>query len=209
MVDSLDTPQTEEPLPADTAAPSNPNDVSSFLTTTTGKLVVGGIALLLILGAIVAILFLFVFNDAPPETGLLVPTESTATTPTASVETSPEVRPPDDFADTFAFRNVFQPTMKVTIATPADSSASPSADTSGTDTSDIDVPADTLFLVSTSTADGVPVATFIWNGVTYTLEEGESIPNTPWQVLSISGDTVVMLYGDSRVTLTVGQGLSK
>jgi hypothetical protein len=209
MVDSLDTPQTAEPLSADTAATSNPNSASSFLTTTTGKLVVGGVALLLILGAIAAILFLFVFNDAPQETELLVPTESTSSTSTASAETSPEVRPPDDFADTFAFRNIFQPTMKVTMTPPAGSSGSTSGDTSGTDTSDIDVPADTLFLVSTSTADGVPVATFIWNGVTYTLEEGESIPDTPWQVLSISGDTVVMLYGDARVTLTVGQGLSK
>jgi hypothetical protein len=209
MVDSLNTPQTEEPLSADTAATPSPGSASSFMSTTVGKLVVGGIALLLILGAVAVILFLFVFNDTPPETDLLVPTESASTSSTASVETSPEVRPPDDFADTFAFRNIFQPTVKVTVTPPPGSSGDSSGDSSGTDTADIDVPADTLFLVSTSTEDGVPVATFIWNDVTYVLEEGESIPDTPWQVLSISGDTVVMLYGDARVTLTVGQGLSK
>ncbi len=64
---------------------------------------------------------------------------------------------------------------------------------------------------SVSTVDGEPVAELVWNGQTYTLSEGESIPNSPWKVLSIdtTNGTVVMLYGDSRVTLTVGQGISK
>ena len=48
-----------------------------------------------------------------------------------------------------------------------------------------------------------------WNGQTYTLAEGESIPNTPWQVLEINSSTVVMLYGDARITLSVGVGISK
>jgi hypothetical protein len=42
----------------------------------------------------------------------------------------------------------------------------------------------------------------------YTLGVGENIPNTPWQVVSVSSSSVVMLYGDTQITLGVGQGIS-
>ena len=57
--------------------------------------------------------------------------------------------------------------------------------------------------------NGEKVATFIWNGQTYVLSEGESIPDSPWKVLEINDDSVVMLFGDTRVTLSTGQGLTK
>jgi len=47
------------------------------------------------------------------------------------------------------------------------------------------------------------------NDQTYTLAAGEVISGTPWQVLSVSSTSVTMLYGDTQVTLTVGQGITK
>ena len=38
---------------------------------------------------------------------------------------------------------------------------------------------------------------------------GDPIADTPWKVVSIGDTSVVMLYGDTQVTLTTGQGLSK
>jgi hypothetical protein len=35
------------------------------------------------------------------------------------------------------------------------------------------------------------------------------VGDTPWKVLSISDTSVVMLFGDDRVTISVGQGLTK
>jgi hypothetical protein len=168
--------------------------------------VVGGVALVVVGGAIAAILMMFVLNRATDDQGgsVKVPLNPT-TTSTASIDSSPTERPADDFADTFAFRNVFQPTVKITL-TP-DPNLVDSTD--GSTPATVDVPQDTLLLSSVSTVDGSPVANLVWNGATYALGEGDAIPDTPWQVLSISGDTVVMLYGDSRVTLTVGQGISK
>ncbi len=50
---------------------------------------------------------------------------------------------------------------------------------------------------------------FVWNGVTYTEGAGGTIDSSPWKVLEVNSDSVVMLYGDTQVTLTVGQGVSK
>jgi hypothetical protein len=208
VVDSLNNPETPQSVP-EVEATESAKGPAGFLGSTVGKLVIGGVALVLVLGAIGAILMLFVFNDTSSDEGSTasVPAPSadaSATTQTAPAqEESPTVRPADEWADTFVFRNVFQPTIKVTLAplpdTDEDNGEDPAAD----------VPADTLYLDSVETVDGVPTANLIWNGTTYSLEEGESIPDTPWKVVSIEGDTVVMLYGDARVTLTVGQGLSK
>jgi hypothetical protein len=71
------------------------------------------------------------------------------------------------------------------------------------------VPADTLYLQSIQTTNGKRTATFIWNGATYTVGEGETLSGTPWKVVQIKENSAVMLYGDTEVTLTVAQGLSK
>ena len=41
------------------------------------------------------------------------------------------------------------------------------------------------------------------------LSKGDTLLDTPWKVVDIGDDSVEMLYGDTEVTLTVGQGLSK
>lgn len=204
MVDSFGTPDATTGQSAEAAA-DGAAPRQGFLSTTVGKLVVGGIALVLILGAVAAVFFIFILNKASdeiPQPPVVVPVETTST---PDGEGEPVERPEVPLEDTFAFRNIFQPTIKITVA-----SSDSDDGTDGTADGEIpDVPPDTLFLMSVSTVDGEPVAELIWNGQQYSLKEGESIPDTPWQVLSISGDTVVMLYGDARVTLTAGQGISK
>ena len=61
----------------------------------------------------------------------------------------------------------------------------------------------------TATVDGVKTATFVWNGASYTLAEDGEIPNSPWKVLQINSNSVVMLFGDTQVTLSTGEGLTK
>jgi len=208
VVDDFGTPGAMPPQQGD-AAIEVPAKKEGFLSTTVGKLVVGGIVLVVVLGAVAAIGVIFFLGRTSESVTGTTPTpqaESTGTAAGSEVE-SPTVRPEPALEDTFAFRNIFQPTIKVTL-TPTDDGTGGSNGTDGSG-STVDVPPDTLFLASVSTVDGEPVAELIWNGQTYVLGEGESIPNSPWEVLSISGDTVVMLFGDSRVTLTVGQGISK
>ncbi len=130
--------------------------------------------------------------------------------------TVPEAKP---LSSTFVFRDIYEPTVKPSV--PPSSTADETSTADGTDGGDgtsgdntdggdtSQVPENTLMLKSVSTVDGVPTATIVWNGQTYEVSEGETLGDTPWQVLDISGSTVTMLYGDTKVTLTVGQGVTK
>lgn len=204
MVDSFGTSQLGAAGPEPEGTPKT--GLAGFMSTTVGKLVVGGVAVLLVLIAIGAILFLYVFNAPMPESGLIIPGSTNAT---ASAEATVVVRPAPTLQDTFAFRNIFEPTVKPRVAS---TTTNTDGSTDGTSTGGIDpatVPPNTLVLTSISTVDGEPVATFIWNGQTYTVGEGEQLEGTPWKVVSIEGSTVVLLYGDATVSLTLGQGLTK
>jgi len=207
MVDSFNTPD-QAPVDEGVAPQvvSSGSGAGGFLSTTVGKLVVGGIALVVVVGAIAAILIMFVLNQPGGDGGDAVVVPATGTTTTASAESSPTERPADEIADTFVFRNIFKPTVKITVSTDSDTDGTAAE---GTDSENADIPADTLYLSSITTVDGEAMANLIWNGGNYALTEGDSISGTPWQVLNISDGAVVMLYGDARVTLTVGQGISK
>jgi len=178
---------------------------AGFFSTTAGKLVIGGVAIVAVLATIAGIGIFFMFGQASDQAGEeAVVTQPQTQAPSAGqggAEASATPRPMPEPEDLFTFRNVFEPTAEVELA--------PETTDSSSDGGTVDVSDNTLYLAGVSTVDGEPVAELVWNGQTYMLKEGESIPNSPWQVLSIEGDTVVMLYGDSRITLTVGQGISK
>jgi hypothetical protein len=57
--------------------------------------------------------------------------------------------------------------------------------------------------------DGHSEADFLYGDTNYVLAVGERIPDTPWEVLSIGTNSVVMLYGDTQVTLIAGQTITK
>jgi hypothetical protein len=203
-----DTPNSIDPqLPSADGGQKPP-----FLATSTGRIIVIGAALVVV-AVIAAAVWLFVMNSGFfAQDGAVVPQTvpvGNVASKSASETGAPIIDPPrKPLESTFTFRNVFAPTVKrPTEATlTAGSTTSGSSSTSG-DT--VDVPDDTLFLESIQSADGEKTATLIWNDQKYTVGEGDTISGTPWQVLEINDESVVMLYGDTEVTLTVGQGLSK
>jgi hypothetical protein len=197
--------------PADSAAPlsseAQKGGIVGFLSTTLGKLVVGGVAVLLLAVALGAVAFFFIlggFGEAPD--AVIPPPTTGSTNATGAAEPEPAERPAPRLAETFAFRNIFAPTVKPSVPTSDPTGTGTTATTDATGTA---VAENTLFLESVDMVDDRAIATFIWNGQTYQLGEGDQIQGTPWEVLDISGSTVVMLYGDSRVTLVVGQGVGK
>lgn len=193
--------------PGEPGAPDAPK--LGFLNTTTGKLVVGGVALLLVLAAVGVAVFYFVLggalNGAVQQAVKLQPISKNQP---SSTPTETPVEPVErSLASTFTFRNVFAPTVKRTYESTAVAGGG-SDDTSGTGTS-VTVPANTLYLQSIISENGEPMAVFIWNGQTYTVGKGEQVGTSPWKVLQINSDSALMLFGDSQVTLTVGQGVGK
>ena len=196
------TPQVADPSGLSPEA-GGKTGFAGFLSTTLGKLVVGGVLVLLIAGILGAIAVFFLFSQAENLVDGVITTPPSIQT-TSVAEVAPVEREAPRLEDTFTFRNIFAPTIKPSVP----ESVTVSGD--GTSTAGgASVPEDTLFLESVSVIDGDTVATLLWNGTTFVVGEGEDLEGTPWRVLDINGATVTMLYGDTSVTLTVGQALGK
>lgn len=187
-----------------------------FINSKNGKLIIGGALLLVLLVAVGSVVLpgLLGGRDTPDQQATVPPAGSVTTTGAAgqeSEEASSTLRRAKPLSTFFVFRDIFEPTAKpiaVSTGGSPNTTDTASGDTGGTDEVP-DLPADTLFVQSINTVDGRAVGTFFWNDNIYTAGEGERLGETPWRVLSITGDTVSLLYGDSRVTLSVGQALSK
>lgn len=212
----VDAPNNDfEPQPPMT--PVVPESRPGFLASTTGKLVLGGAALLVVLIIVGVIAWVFLFNTPSSQVGQVTtrvvnPSGSVITSGSPVTGTDPVTEPQEKpLESTFTFRNVFAPTLKepTPAAVVASITAPPVA--TGDDSAELvkSVPKDTLYLVSIQTVDGKKAATFIWNGALYSLGEGDTLSGTPWKVVEIGESSVVMLYGDTQVTLSTGQGLSK
>lgn len=206
MVDDL-TPQDPTAL-LDGGAPIDPADAKQgFMSTTLGKVVVIGgaaVVLLSILGVVAFFLLsTFVFNateDVLTDVGQGIESQITTGTVDSDAVVAAEPTEPGDvpLSSVFTFRDIFDPLIKAPEAT----------ETAGVLDPDFTPEPDTLYLVDIVVENGVSSAVLVYNDATYTLPEGGVVGSTPWMVLSIGSGSVTMLYGDSQITLVVGQGVS-
>lgn len=198
-------PLTPEDAPVSPAPDAgDKRGLSALLSTTVGKIVLGVIGFTVIAGLLAAIAFFFFLSRVEQSLEVVVPEAPQQGSATATASGEPVQRRPQRLEDAFIFRNIFRPTVKPAIP------ATETAESTGTTGAPgAEVPANTLLLQAVSVIDGEERATLVWNGQTYTVGEGDVLGDSPWQVVSIEGNTVVMLFGDSRVTLVVGQGVGK
>ena len=189
-----------------------PEEKSGFLKTPGGRLVaiVVGLGVLGIVAGIVVAIVLVGFGgqaaeDAIDEIGQQV---AENTQPSSGSVTAKAEAPATEVvnAEVFTFRDIFVPLLK-----PLADSTAPTTGTTTTTTTDTVTPTtqNTLYLDGVVTQDGVLMAQLRYNGTSYTLGVGGTIPNSPWQVLRVSSTSVTMLYGDIQVTLSVGEGVTK
>jgi hypothetical protein len=178
-------------------------------------IVVGLGALAIVIG-IVAAIALFVLGDSGTDKFVTQPGGAgQETTSTAGGGGQPTTAPPAAVAapapevsnrEVFTFRDIFEPLLK---PLPAETETT-TTDTDGTTTgNETPTSAGTLYLDDIVTEDGVLKAQLRLDGEAYTLAAGEAIPDTPWKVLRVSSTQVTMLYGDTQVVLTIGQGITK
>ncbi len=180
-----------------------------FFSTPTGRIlgIVGGLVVLGVIAGIAATIFLTsIAGDVADD--LLTPPVAPAETSDDAADTVEVAAPATEvaYSQVFTFRNIFEPLLK-----PLPEPSAPTSPTATPSTTDTETPyaQGVLYLTGIETVDGVMKAVLSYNGQTYTLGPGEGIPNTPWEVFSVSSSSVTMLYGDVRVTLAVGQGISK
>ena len=116
----------------------------------------------------------------------------------------PITEPPQKpLSASFTFRNVFAPSIKAPVAASTETSSGETTADGSTDSPD------TLYLIDIVSTDDGRQGVFVWNSVTYTEGAGGTIGTSPWKVVEVGTDSVLMLYGDTQVTLTLGQGISK
>jgi hypothetical protein len=201
MTDSF-SGEPQAPVPS---GPKPKSPLMTFLTSSTGRLIVGGILLFIVLVVAGTFGFFFLVNQGNQAVTPVGPPAGGGTAaPTATVvPTNPREQ---RLEDTFTYRNIFAPTVKPRTTASTSNSDSDSGSTTTSDSAN--GPADTLILKAITVENGVRTARFEWNGTNYMSVKGDTVDDSPWQVLEIYSDSVLMLYGDSRVTLTVGQGFS-
>lgn len=207
MSDDSNTTVVQPGVAADDSAKKQ-----GFLSTAAGRIVaiVGALVLLGVIAGVAATILLTslagdVAEDLLTNPGAPTqPSDSSDTTTGTITAASPasEVA----YTEVFTFRNIFNPLLK---PLPEPGTSTDSTATPGTTDTETPYAESVLYLDGVETVDGVMKAVLRLNGQTYTLGPGESIPGTPWEVLSVSSTSVTMLYGDVRVTLAVGQGISK
>ncbi|MEN6430787.1 MAG: hypothetical protein ABFC80_08140, partial [Coriobacteriales bacterium] len=170
-------------------------------------MIIGGLQVLAVVVGLLAAFVIPVLFPSAPETEVRAPAPKPASSAQQATTTAEAAQPAPEVPldEVFTFRDIFDPLIK-----PLEESATPTASPDSTSAPDVsEYAADTLYLLSISTVGGSPTALMMWDQKSYTLSEGDSIPGTPWKVLSIGDDSVVMLYGDQQVVLTVGQGIQK
>ena len=201
-------------------APAPASTKTGFFSSTAGRvlLVVGGVVVLLVICGVVAELVLgaaltgvtsSLFGSAAGQaTTTQQPAGGSATSvagTAAALATMPTV---PDVGD----RDVFLPRDPFTVIKPptvAVSSTSASTSTSTATTSTASSSDTSLVLVDIVSDNGVAKAVFKYKGVEYTVGKGGTVDSSSWQVVSVGTSSVVMLYGDDRVTLYRGEGISK
>jgi hypothetical protein len=226
----------DAPMTSPEAAP--PPDTSGggkkgFLSTTLGKLLVilGAVLLLVVIAGAVAI-FVFTFllggTDDVADEGETVTTTAPATTPSQEATVTDdgavlatESEPVTNF-DVFVFRDIFESLLPPEPTAVSGGGMVATEDTTGTTGGGgSEFEANTLYFISTETANGEAVGVFYWNGVTYSssgvtgqegyivVREGDQLADTAWRLITLEGQSATVQYGDVVLTISVGQGIMK
>lgn len=185
--------------PAASSGAAQPKTAKSgFLGSTVGKIVLigGGLAVILAIVAVVVVLVLGTFSASPGGSGTpapIVPAQTGSKVESESVlPTSPPVVPAIQTRDVFTPRDPFEIVLAPEVPTE-------------TVTADANI----LVLKDIVTEDGVRKGVFTYNGVEYTAGPGEQLGETSWKVLAVGTSSADVLFGDDRISLSLGQGIQK
>jgi len=215
------TDATNAPVPAPEADPAAQPATgrTAFLGTNRGRLiaVVAVVVLLVIAGVAAAALFLFggsLLSGGDGDAFEPIPKAPVSATTTSAASVPIENPPQKPLSASFTFRNVFAPTIMPPAAeatTAVEPEPQPPADTGNGSTTESTTPepTSTLTLTDIITEGDAHKGVFSLDGTTYTAGNGETLGSSPWKVIEVGSDSVLMLYGDSQVTISIGQGITK
>jgi hypothetical protein len=185
-------------------AATKPDKRKGFFSTALGRALLIGLGVAVILGIIgvVVVLVLGVFASntgtvtggsvAGKSTAGATGAESSATAAASVVPSEPPLVPVIANRDVFSPRDPFEEIKPPVV--PSET---------------VKVEENVLVLKDIVTEDGVRKGVFTYNGVQYVGGPGDVLGRTNWKVLAVYESSADVLFGDDRVTLSVGQGIQK
>ena len=195
-LNGMETGPTEAPFPPE-PGPAPKASSGDFLSTTAGKAVLIGAAVLVLL-VLAGVVGYFVLGPQSMGTGtpgsptVVVPSTGTPAAPSTPSSSTVATMPVADITS----RDVFTPRNPFTVIAPAKIAAE-TASTDGTSTS---TASSVLRLTDIVTVDSVRKAVFTYKGVSYTVGVGESFGgNADWTIVAVHATTVeTLMDGVSR-----------
>lgn len=187
-----------EPQPGSAGAKKAKAGAGGFFSSPVGRIVLigGGLAVILAIVAVVVVLVLGTFATGSGGGSGITPPVTPASGETSgavsTVPTAPPAVPDIATRDVFTPRDPFEEIQPPVIPTET-----------------VKVDANVLVLKDIITEDGVRKGVFSYNGVEYTGGQGEQLGDTNWKVLAVHDSSADVLYGDDRITLSIGQGIQK
>jgi hypothetical protein len=177
-----------------------------FFASTAGRVLLVGGGVIILLGIVGAVVFFVLGSSllgvssgasaASAPTAVATPASPVGSAASSSSVGAPAI-PTIANRDVFTPRSPFVPIVPAVTVTAAEASATQATNDN------------TVILTDIVINNGVRNAVFLTQGVTYTLAVGGTIGSTPWKVISIGTSSVVMQFGDTRVTFSLGQGITK
>lgn len=194
-------------------------NIRELIKTPKGKGIAAGLALvLLVLAILMATIFAFPrLNNQPLQPPKTYAAKNNPGSTTSTARAGQATAPPattTDTADIISvksdlsdYRDPFEPIAVATGSanSPAAGGTTSSDSQSGSSVSSVDV----LSLESITTVNGVRSAIVLYRGQQYTVKTGDQIDSSPFRVTDIGESNISLLYGESRLTLQVGDTIVK
>ncbi len=189
-------------------------NIRELVKTPKGKGIAAGLILvLLVLVVLIAITFAFPMLNKQTDQPVNYVAKRTPSKPTPKTQVSQATTPTTTAdavlvkSDLSDYRDPFEPLAVATstAGNPTTGGSTTSESQTGSSGSSVDV----LSLESITTVDGQKTAVILYKGKQYTVKTGDQIDSSPFQVTDIGDSNISLLYGDSRLTLQVGDTIVK
>ncbi|MCL6471958.1 MAG: hypothetical protein K6T91_04020 [Firmicutes bacterium] len=194
------------------AKKSSSGNIKEIIKTPKGKGLAAGLVLVLLILVIMMVMtFAFpVSNNSPAPTSNDLTEKKTSPSTVAKTESSQTVT--SDTAETDLvvgadlsnYNDPFKP-LDVVVTT----AAAVGQNNTATATSSSENSVDVLSLQSINDQGGEKYATVLYGGQQYVVKTGDQIDSSPFYVEDIGTSNITLIYGDSRLSLQIGDTIVK
>ncbi|HDP69223.1 MAG TPA: hypothetical protein ENN38_00210 [Actinobacteria bacterium] len=185
--------------------------ISEFLKTKKGRMLAIIIGILSI--AVVLLFIFFIIFSRGQTIDTTVVTKPAADSVTTEEKTPEAEGKPsennDEMTDGFEVYQYKDPFEPLVVASNSTTTTTTGAGTTTTSEAETDSEIQVLVLEDIYIDDGVEYASIRYGGTVYKVTEGDRVDSSPFQVISIGEESVILLYGEDQLEVKLGQEIIK